>query len=105
MWRRTTFAALAFAALVHGAARAQDTGKEHDPNQVLPEKIREKLTEQGFRDIKVTPGSFVVSARDKDGQRIMMLIGPTETTMMKMPDEYPSQARTPRNSDDQIIQQ
>jgi hypothetical protein len=104
MWSRMTVLGLAVAALMQGAAWAQDSSsKDEDPNQVMPQKIREKLSEQGFRDIKVAPGSYVVSARDQDGHRVMMLIGPTETTMMRMPKESPSQAQTPDK--DEIIQQ
>jgi hypothetical protein len=94
-----TLAAVAF---VSNAAWAQS--KDEDPNQVVPDKIREKLTAQGFQDVKVAAGSYVVSAKDKDGNRVMMLISPTSTTMMKVPDN-PSTAQTPGSGHDEIIQQ
>jgi hypothetical protein len=84
-----------------GAAWAQPT--HDDPTQTLPDKIRDKLAAEGYQDVKVTPGSFIVSAKDKDGHRVMMLIGPTSMTMMKVPDN-PSIAQTPDNKDE-IIQQ
>jgi hypothetical protein len=84
-----------------GAAWAQP--KHDDPTQTLPDKIRDKLAAEGYQDVKVTPGSFIVSAKDKDGHRVMMLIGPTSMTMMKVPDN-PSIAQTPDNKDE-IIQQ
>ena len=105
MWSRLTVMVLASAALVHGAAWGQDSRNEQDLNQILPQKIRAKLAEQGFKDVKVSPGSFVVSAKDKDGHRVVMLIGPTETTMMTVPEENPSQAQVPDSGKDQIIQQ
>jgi len=101
MVRRTIVTALAVAACASSAAWAQS--KTDDPNQSLPDKIREKLTADGYQDVKVAPGSYVVSAKDKDGHRIMMLIGPTSTTMMKVPDN-PSTAQSPSNKDE-IIQQ
>lgn len=84
-------------------ARQQASNPNDETLQVLPRKIREKLEAQGFQDVRVTPGAFLVSTRDKDGQRILMMIGPTEATEMKVPDEHPSQAQNP--DDDQIIQQ
>jgi hypothetical protein len=97
---RTILPALAALALGSGAAWAQS--KDVDPNQV-PDKIREKLSAEGYQDVKVAPGSYVVSAKDKDGNRVVMLIGPTSMTMMKVPDN-PSTAQTPDNKDE-IIQQ
>lgn len=76
---------------------------EDNPNPSVPRQIREKLTADGFEDIKMTPGSYIVSARDKDGHRVVMLISPTHTTVMKIPDN-PSQAQMP-DPKDQIIQQ
>ena len=112
VWR-TILSSLVALALVPNAAWAQSTpsspsAKDDEAIQALqqiPQKIREKLTEQGYRDLRVAPGSYVVSAKDKDGNKVMMLISPTETTMMKVPDQYPSQAQTPKSDDDQIIQQ
>lgn len=78
--------------------------KDADPNQSVPQKIRDRLAADGYQDIQVAPGSYVVSAKDKNGQRVMMLIGPTSTTMMKVPDN-PSTAQVPDNSKDEIIQQ
>jgi hypothetical protein len=101
MARRTIIPILAIAAFASGPAWAQS--KSEDPNQSLPDKIREKLTAEGYRDVKVAPGSYVVSAKDKDGNRVMMLIGPTSMTMMKVPDN-PSTAQSPSDKDE-IIQQ
>lgn len=95
-------AALAFASSATGVTWAQS--KEEDPSQSVPQKIRDRLAADGYQDIKVAPGSYVVSARDKNGQRVMMLIGPTSTTMMKVPDN-PSTAQVPDSNKDEIIQQ
>jgi hypothetical protein len=48
--------------------------------------IQDMLQKSGYTDIRIQPGSFIVHARDKDGNRVAMSIGPdfftkvTETT-------------------------
>lgn len=103
-WRTILAAvsAVAFVSTVTTASWAQS--KDEDPSQSVPQKIRDRLAADGYQDIKVAPGSYLVSARDKTGQRVMMLIGPTSTTMMKVPDN-PSTAQVPDNNQDEIIQQ
>jgi hypothetical protein len=99
VWRTIT-PALAVLALVASPAWAQSTAANND--QDLPQKIRDKLTAQGFKDVEVAAGSYVVSAKDKDGNRVMMVLGPTSMTMMKTPD--PSTAQS-QDGKDEIIQQ
>ena len=101
---RTILAAGTAVALASSAAWAQEPPKDQDPSQSVPQKIREKLTADGYQDIKVAPGSYVVSAKDKDGNRVMMMIGPTSMTVMKVPDN-PSTAQMPNFDRNQIIQQ
>jgi hypothetical protein len=101
MWR-TILATIAAVTFASGASWSQSKGT--DPSQSVPQKIRDRLAADGYQDIEVAPGSYVVSAKDKNGQRVMMLIGPTSTTMMKMPDN-PSTARVPDSNQDEIIQQ
>jgi len=50
--------------------------------QALPQKIKQKLQQQGFSDVQVVPGSFIVSAKDKDGDLVNMVIGPNSMMMM-----------------------
>jgi hypothetical protein len=109
MLRRLIIPACASLALLSGAAWAQSPTPNHDSPandpaaaakddeavQHGPQKLREKLTADGYTDVKIAPGSYVVSAKDKDGHRVMMMIGPTSMTMMKVPDENPSQAEVP----------
>jgi hypothetical protein len=95
--------ALASVAFLHGAASAQSKPTD-DINQILPQQIRDKLTAQGFKDVTVTPGSYVVSAKDKEGAEVVMVIEPHQTTVMKTPSE-PSQARLPGLGKEEIIQQ
>jgi hypothetical protein len=74
-----TVVALAF---VPAAAWAQSTAIDDDV-QNIPQKIHDELTAKGFKDVKVVPGSYIVSGEDKDGNPVMMVIGPNSMTVMK----------------------
>jgi hypothetical protein len=107
---RLIISACASLALLAGAAWAQspapnDKGMSDEEMQHGPQKLREKLAQDGFSDVKITPGSYIVSAKDKDGNTVMMMIGPHSMTMMKVPAKDPSQAQVPGTSKDDIIQQ
>src|SRR5690348_9434245 len=49
--------------------------------QNLPQELKQKLQQQGFSDVKIVPGSFIVSAKDKSGDPVSMVIGPHSMTM------------------------
>lgn len=49
--------------------------------QTLPQRIQQKLQSQGFTDIRVVPEGYVVSAKDKDGDPVTMIIGPHSIAM------------------------
>lgn len=51
-------------------------------SQSLPLEIKQKLEKQGFTNVQVVPGSFIVSAKDKDGDPVNMLIGPNSMMVM-----------------------
>lgn len=117
MFRRLIVPACASLALLSGAALAQaptQNGAQDDQNnkgmsdqeiQHGPQKLRDKLAADGYTDVEIAPGSYVVSAKDKDGNKVVMMIGPTSMTMMKVPDKNPLQAQIPGTSNDQLIQQ
>lgn len=117
MFRKLIVPACASLALLSGAALAQaptQNGAQDDQNnkgmsdqeiQHGPQKLRDKLAADGYTDVEIAPGSYVVSAKDKDGNKVVMMIGPTSMTMMKVPDKNPSQAQIPGTSNDQLIQQ
>jgi hypothetical protein len=113
MLQRLLIPALMAATFVAGLAWAQsapetrDSGlstREDEAIQQVPRKLREKLTADGYSDVKIAPGSYVVSAKDKNGNRVVMMIGPTSMTMMKVPDQNPSQAQIPSDKDEIIRQ-
>jgi hypothetical protein len=120
MLARLTIPACASLALLVGTAWAQSPapndkapGTDANDNPGMsdqeiehgPQKLREKLAEDGYTDVKIAPGSYVVSAKDKNGNKVMMMIGPTSMTMMKIPDNDPSQAQVPGTDKGEIIQQ
>jgi hypothetical protein len=101
-------------ALAPVAAQAQSAQSNPPiPNeeelQRLPQKIHDELTAKGFKDVKVVPGSFIVSGKDKDGNPVMLVIGPNSMSMMTGTPESgglgpPSIAESPDKKDD-LIQQ
>jgi hypothetical protein len=118
MFRSVLFSALATAALGATVAWAQAPPSVATPDkpaiktddaQNLPQKIREKLTADGFKDVQVVPNSFLVSAKDKDGNPVMMLIGPNGTTVVKKskagPPSGPPSTAEHKDGEDQIIQE
>ncbi|MGJ0510683.1 MAG: hypothetical protein ACR652_26870 [Methylocystis sp.] len=55
-----------------------NTGATQQP---LPMRIQKKLKDQGFTDIKVVPEGFIVTAKDRDGDPVTMVIGPNSVAM------------------------
>jgi len=116
MFRHTLVSALAATWLLSVAAWAQSAAPpsaasgppgttSDDASQDLPQKIRDKLTADGFKDVKVTPSSFVVSAKDKDGHPVTMLIGPTGMTVISTPNAgSPSTAKS-HDSQQEVFQE
>jgi hypothetical protein len=43
-------------------------------------KLRQSLTQAGFTDVRVMPESFLVRAKDKDGNPVMMVVNPDSVT-------------------------
>ena len=83
MIRRMLIPALALAAFVFQAtARAQSSANADDHGQQVMQKIHDDLTAKGFRDVRVMPGSFIVSGTDQDGKHVVLLIGPGSTTVL-----------------------
>ncbi len=79
---------VALIGLSQGPALAQSsaTGSSTSPSatsqaQTLPQRIQQKLQTQGFTDIRVVPEGYIVSAKDKDGDPVTMVIGPHSIAM------------------------
>ena len=84
MLRTPIVAALVIMAvvLVPATAFTQASADADDHGQQLMQKIHDDLTAKGFTDVRVVPGSFVVSGTDKTGQPVVMLIGPNGMTVL-----------------------
>lgn len=50
--------------------------------QTLPQQIKQKLHQDGFSKIRIVPGSFLVSAQDKNGDPVEMVIRPNSMTVI-----------------------
>ncbi len=74
--------AAAFAQTQSGQSKSnQAMGNQATSGQPMPAQIEKKLKDQGFSNVQVVPGSYIVSARDKQGDPVTMVIGPHSMTM------------------------
>jgi hypothetical protein len=62
----------------------QSSQTQNSAARSLPQRIQQKLTSQGFSNVKVAPEGFIVTAKDRDGDPVTMIIGPESTTMFVM---------------------
>jgi hypothetical protein len=89
------FATAAIGAALIAGAHAQNSTKLTSPSgssaqnssaaqgtQNIPQEIKQKLSQDGFTNVQVVPGSYLVSAKDKNGDPVMMVIGPHSMTIM-----------------------
>jgi Peptidase propeptide and YPEB domain len=87
MFRLIAIAALASALTAPAQAQSSSSQSQDATNgtvapQQIPQEIQQKLTEEGFKNVQVIPHSFLVSARDKNGNPVTMLIGPHSMTIV-----------------------
>ena len=64
------------------STQAPNTNSSTSQTQNLPSEIRAKLQQDGFTNVKIVPGSFLVSAKDKNGDPVTMVIGPNSMMML-----------------------
>lgn len=62
------------------AGTNQSANAQSTPSMPLQHKIRQELAQGGFTDIQVMPQSFLVRAKDRDGNPVMMMINPNSVT-------------------------
>ena len=58
-----------------GTDNSQD--QNHDQNVLTIRKLKQDLEQAGFSDVKILQDSFVVQARDKDGNPTIMSLSPS----------------------------
>jgi hypothetical protein len=68
-------------------------------NQSIPQELRQKLTADGFTDVHIMPSSFLVSAKNKSGEPVMMRISPDSMTVLT---EEPADQTTGSGADSTI---
>ena len=61
-------------------ASGNNQTEQKQSNPAPRQKIMKNLQESGFTDIRIMPESFLVRAKDKDGNPVMMLINPDSIT-------------------------
>lgn len=85
-------------ATTSGQAMQAQTSAQGSQN--VPQELKQKLASQGFSDVKVVPGSYIVSAKDKDGNPVTMIIGPNSMTVFALssPDNMSSTDNTTTGS-------
>lgn len=65
------------------SANQSVTNGQPGSNAVTAQKIRQDLQSAGFTDVKVVAESFVVQAKSKDGEPVLMTIGPRGMTVFE----------------------
>ncbi|HEY4170091.1 MAG TPA: hypothetical protein VGM96_25080 [Reyranella sp.] len=92
--------ALALLALAGAPAIAETSDvpatTEGNDTAGVTDQIRARLIADGYKDITILPTTYAVSATDKAGKPVLLLIGPQSSTVLEGtggPD--PSAARSP----------
>jgi hypothetical protein len=87
--------------------QAQDPSQAQNPQIVsamISAKLQKSLEDAGFSDIQIMPSSFLVRAKDRDGNPVMMVINPDSVTAVKetgsrsMPNQGSTTGTPGRNS-------
>lgn len=55
-------------------------GQAAAASQQIAQKLKESLAQGGFTDIQIMPKSFLVRAKDKAGNKVMMVVNPDSVT-------------------------
>jgi hypothetical protein len=67
--------------------QAQPQPQTQQSTAKITQQIRTNLQQAGFSDIKMMPSSFLVRAKDKDGNPVMMVINPDSVTAVTEVDQ------------------
>ena len=81
---RSTILAIGLTLAIAAPALAQNANSQKPPQnhqaqahpQNLQQEVQNNLKSAGFTDIKIMPESFLVRAKDKSGNPVMMVINP-----------------------------
>jgi hypothetical protein len=79
-------------------ALAQSTNQTDQDLQALPAQLQKTLEDAGLRDIQVVPHSFLVRAKDQDGNPVLMMINPDAImAVTEIPSTSGSDTSAPRS--------
>jgi hypothetical protein len=79
-------------------ALAQSTNQPDQDLRVLPAQLQKTLEEAGLRDIQIVPHSFLVRAKDHDGNPVTMVANPDSImAVTEIPSTTGSDTSTPPN--------
>jgi uncharacterized membrane protein YadS len=79
-------------------ALAQSTNQTDQDLQALPAQLQKTLEDAGLRDIQVVPHSFLVRAKDQDGNPVLMMINPDAImAVTEIPSTTGSDTSAPRS--------
>ena len=73
-------AVAATAAAPTGSTNSQSATRAQQTPGHLSQKLRDDLTKAGFTNITIMPSSFLVRAKDSEGNPMMMVINPDSVT-------------------------
>jgi hypothetical protein len=80
-------ACAAIASALPQLAQAQTSG-QNQSSPSIQTQVKNNLAQAGYSDIRVMPESFMVRAKDKDGNPVMMIINPDSfTTLTAVPEQ------------------
>ena len=78
-------------------ALSQSTNQPDQNLQALPAQLQKTLQDAGLTDIQIVPHSFLVRAKDRDGNPVMMMINPDSImAVTEIPSTTGSDTSTPR---------
>jgi hypothetical protein len=57
-------------------------------------QLSDNLTKAGYTDVKVVPEAFLVEAKNKAGERVVMFLSPDSTTVFTAQDAKGQETKT-----------
>ena len=101
----SALAMLALAAAAPAFANTSDAPTTAPSTDTAPvtQQLRERLSADGYKDITILPTTYAVSATDKNGKPVLLLIGPGSSTVLPS-DDSPSQAESPDGAKKELQQ-
>lgn len=64
-----------------GSSGSANQSAQHGKSSTMTqEKLRQSLTQAGFQDVRIVDASYLVQAKTKDGDTVVMMINPPDMT-------------------------